>query len=52
MSEKDYGNLKAILDAIRKIKVFTSDFSGVEEFYSDEKSFDATLLNFVIIGEL
>lgn len=51
MSEKDRGNLLAILDASGKILKFTSDHLDADSFYSDEKTFDAVLLNFVVIGE-
>ncbi len=51
MSEKDRGNLLAILDSGRKILRFTRDHESVKTFYADEESFDAVLLNFVIIGE-
>jgi uncharacterized protein with HEPN domain len=51
MSEKDRGNLMAILDSCTKIQKFTKDFWDADAFYSDERSFDAVLMNFVIIGE-
>ncbi|MEZ4775457.1 MAG: HepT-like ribonuclease domain-containing protein [Bacteroidia bacterium] len=51
MSEKDRGNLAAILDSVNKIQAFTSAISNAENFYSDIRTFDATLMNFVIIGE-
>ncbi|MGE3799775.1 MAG: DUF86 domain-containing protein [Candidatus Kapaibacterium sp.] len=51
MSDKDQGNALAILDACSKIFRFVNGHSNAESFYADEKSFDATLLNFVVIGE-
>lgn len=51
MSEKDYGNLLAILDASEKIQRFTADHFDADSFFKDEETFDAVLLNFVIIGE-
>lgn len=51
MSEKDVGNLLAIVDACEKIEKFTQDLWDADTFYADEKTFDAVLMNFVIIGE-
>jgi len=51
MSDKDKGNLLAILDSTMKINRFVEDHDNADTFYSDIESFDAVLLNFVIIGE-
>lgn len=51
MSEKDKANLLAILDSCAKIKLFTRDTAGPDDFYEDERTFDAVLMNFVVIGE-
>ena len=51
MSDKDNGNLLAIVDASKKILKFISDHQNADTFFEDEKTFDAVLLNFVIIGE-
>jgi uncharacterized protein with HEPN domain len=51
MSEKDYGNLLAIIDASEKTLKYTSQLLDADMFYLDEKTFDAVLMNFVIIGE-
>ena len=51
MSEKDKGNLLAILDACEKIHNFVSGIEDADSFYEDQKTFDAVLMNFVIIGE-
>lgn len=51
MSEKDKGNLLAILDSCLKIKSFVKGISGPDTFFADEKTFDAVLMNFVVIGE-
>lgn len=51
MSEKDKANLLAILDSCQKIQKFTSGISDADTFFADEKTFDAVLMNFVIIGE-
>lgn len=51
MSNKDRGNLLAILDSSNKIQRFVEDHDDADSFHSDIESFDAVLLNFVIIGE-
>ena len=51
MSEKDRGNLSAILDSCKKIQEFVEDIFDADAFYMDVKTFDAVLMNFVIIGE-
>ena len=51
MSEKDKGNLLAIIDSCLKIEKFVDDISEADSFFADEKTFDAVLMNFVIIGE-
>ena len=51
MSEKDQANLLAIIDSAQKILDFTEDVSDADEFYADLKTFDAVLMNFVVIGE-
>lgn len=45
-------NLLAILEAIDKIEDYSNDFQDGEDFYFDSKSFDATMMQFVIIGEM
>lgn len=52
LSEKDRANLEAGLDAIRKIDTFTKGIKGADHFYEQEMIFDATLMNFVVIGEV
>jgi uncharacterized protein with HEPN domain len=51
MSEKDKGNLLAIIDSCIKIQKFTQNIWDADAFFADEKTFDAVLMNFVIIGE-
>lgn len=51
MSEKDEANLLAMKDAAEKILRYSKDFNNADDFYGDAKSFDATLMNFLVIGE-
>jgi uncharacterized protein with HEPN domain len=43
--------LMAMEEAIEKIERFTSDLSSWQDLKNDEETFDACLMNFVIIGE-
>lgn len=51
MSEKDHANLLAILDAANKIIAYTKNIKDADTFFADAKTFDATLMNFVVVGE-
>ena len=51
MSNKDTANLMAILEAVRKITLFVKDHQSGDSLFQDIESFDAVLLNFVVIGE-
>ena len=52
MSDKIALNLKALIESINKIKKYSQEFTDGEDFYHDEKSFDATMMQFVVIGEV
>ena len=51
MSEKDVLSLLAMLESIEKIEKITATIKSPEEFENDFRSFDACLLNFIVIGE-
>ena len=50
MLSKDKYCLESILEAISKIQDYTSKIVNPENLYSDIKTFDATVMNFVVIG--
>ena len=52
MSKKDKANLLAILDSIEKILTYIQDTASVTQFNENAIVFDATLMNFVVIGEM
>jgi len=52
MSEKDRLNLLSIIEAIEKIESYTLKINDADDFVNDKKSFDACLMNFIIIGEM
>ncbi len=41
-----------MLDSIQKIQLYSSKFDNADEFFEDTLSFDATMMNFIIIGEM
>jgi uncharacterized protein with HEPN domain len=52
LSHKDFSCLLNLIESINKIKSYTSAFSNADELYEDTKSFDAVIMNFVVIGEM
>jgi uncharacterized protein with HEPN domain len=52
MSSRDHLNIISIIESIEKIQEFTECFTNADAFYADKKSFDASLMNFVVIGEM
>lgn len=45
-------DLLSLLEAIDKIKLYSQDFDDADTFYHDQKSFDATMMQFIVIGEI
>jgi len=52
MLNKDFDYLINILDSIEKIEQYSLPLNSADELYKDAKSFDAILMNFMIIGEM
>lgn len=52
MAKADLPNLLAILDAISQIELYTSGLETADDLSSDRKSFDAVMMNFILIGEM
>jgi uncharacterized protein with HEPN domain len=52
MPDKDIYCLETILEAIERIIEYTSDYNSADEFNKDYRNFDATMMNFVVIGEM
>ena len=51
-SHKDTACLLNILDSVNKIKKYTQQFDDADALYKDSKSFDAVMMNFIVIGEM
>jgi len=52
MFEKDKLNILTLLDAIEKIANYSSGYKNADDFYENERDFDASMMNFIIIGEM
>ena len=44
--------LQAIIEAIDKVLKYSSEFDDAEKFYHDQKSFDACMMQFVVLAEM
>ena len=52
VNRRDYYCLLNMLDAIDKIKQYSSAFTSVDVFFHATQAFDASLMNFIVIGEM
>ena len=52
MSSKDKANLLAMLNAIDRINEYVKGLSSPDEYFRSIVVFDATLMNFINIGEM
>jgi uncharacterized protein with HEPN domain len=50
MSERDTVILLNLYQSALKIRRFSTKHSNWESFAEDEKSYDATMMNFIVIG--
>jgi uncharacterized protein with HEPN domain len=41
-----------MLDAIDKIRQYSFSFTSADDFWNDTQAFDASLMNFIVIGEM
>lgn len=52
MFTRDSSCIKGLLEAMDKIIDFTEGYANAEEFFRDTKGFDATMMNFIVMGEM
>lgn len=52
MQTKDQLCLESILEATERIIEYTHGFISADEFNTDYRNFDATMMNFVVMGEM
>lgn len=51
-SHKDFICILNMLDSIKRIQQYSEKFTNADDFYDDTKSFDASMMNFIVIGEM
>ncbi len=52
MPHKDKLNILSINDAIEKILNYSRSYANADNFYKNQRDFDAAMMNFIIIGEM
>ena len=52
MLTKDHHCLESIIEATDRIIEYTSGINSADDFNNDYRNFDATMMNFVVIGEI
>ena len=52
MLSKDHHRLESIIEEIDRIIEYTSEIKSADDFNNDNKVFDASMMNFVVIGEM
>jgi uncharacterized protein with HEPN domain len=52
MLKKDYYLLLSMLETIDKILRYSSGYQSADEFFLNDRDFDATMMNFIVIGEV
>jgi uncharacterized protein with HEPN domain len=51
-SHKDFSCILNMLDSIKRIQDYSARFKDADGLYNDPKSFDASMMNFIVIGEM
>ena len=52
MSEKDRLNILSIQESIEKILTYSQSYADADDFFNNQRDFDAAMMNFIIIGEM
>lgn len=52
MSIKDLDILVNMIDAAEKIEKYVAGFLNADDLFKDSRTFDAILMNFIVIGEM
>jgi len=52
MLTKDQHCIESIIEAIDRIIEYTAGIKSADDFNNDYRNFDATMMNFVVIGEM
>jgi uncharacterized protein with HEPN domain len=51
-SHKDFSCISNMLDSINKILEYSDKYNDADEFYNETIAFDASMMNFIVIGEM
>ena len=51
MHKKDYYIILSMLQTIDKVLRYTSEYQSAEELYENDRDFDASMMNFIVLGE-
>lgn len=51
MLNKDYYIILSILETIEKVIRYTANYHSADELYQNDRDFDASMMNFIVIGE-
>ena len=51
MLNKDYYIILSMLETIEKIMRYTAGYHSAEELYQNDRDYDASMMNFIVIGE-
>lgn len=52
MLKSDYYLLLSLQETLNKISRYCSHYKSAEELYQNDRDFDATMMNFIVIGEV
>jgi uncharacterized protein with HEPN domain len=52
ISHRDFSCIQNILESINKIQDYSNKFENADDFFEDTISFDASMMNFMVIGEM
>jgi len=51
LNDRDRANIEEVLYAIRHIEEYTQGISSLSDLLADTKTYDAVMMNFILIGE-
>jgi len=51
MLNKDYYILLSVSDTLEKIIRYSAEYKNAEDFYENDRDFDAAMMNFIVLGE-
>jgi uncharacterized protein with HEPN domain len=52
MLRNDFYLLLSLLETINKVLRFSSGYQSAEEFFQNDRDFDAAMMNFIVMGEI